>query len=441
MKAILLSVVLALTSQAAESPFGQLYDEATLKKWQSSFEEDLVWNFRNAILPALTRDEKRALSGVKIEVPLRGKNEGLFEFYADGEKVVMPALALRFFGDLSMAYAWLNKNNYNVGTVQQYVGMLTYRPAKDFSGSRYPRPYDALQIPSNARDDASVLNTMEETFTQAMIFILCHELGHIYYHHPGYIGISMSEARANETEADKFAIEVMRRLHKVPAGAMFWFATATCAERHRASFATDEQYQEDLRDRTHPLTAERIEALAAAIDEAAPDFALGYRDPTKGLVQTHYVASEVRKIGQVLRDEDVHGLFRQQSMTTEVKMLAPRRETAFTAAASAESFPNEAFSGIFRSAYSSYQSGEAIDLWLILRRKGDRVTGDYTYGVRAGRVSGVVLRGKLLKLEWTEGSSSGKATMVWGGDDKSFAGVWGNGDSEVNGGVWSGKRE
>src|SRR5688572_21276513 len=85
--------------------FGDLYDDATLKKWQPSFEEDILWNFKNAILPKLTPEEKAVLRNVKIEVPLRGKERGVFEFYASGTTVTMPALSLRFFGDLSIAYA------------------------------------------------------------------------------------------------------------------------------------------------------------------------------------------------------------------------------------------------------------------------------------------------------------------------------------------------
>ena len=419
---------------------GTLYDNALLKKWQPDFKEDIVWNFENVILPKLTPEEKGKLRDVKIEVPLRGQRGDPFEFYAVDGVVNLPAMSLRFFGDLSLAYAWLNENHYNVGTVQQYIGMVYYRTNTFFSGGLYPRPLDALQIPADARNDKRVADSLNKMFTSATIFILCHELGHVYYRHPGNTGVRMEISRANEAQADAFAIELMRRIGVIPVGAPFWFGAAACVEAHRVDFPSAEDWQKYLMEtNSHPLTADRIESLAAAIEKGAPDFARTQDDPERGLTLTRYVTGQMRIVGEVLKDEDIHKLFRFQSSTTDVAMLAPRRGTAFEVRKTDEKFSDEPFSGVFDCTFGSKINHQEISLRLVMRRNGQRINGEYSYGVSAGTVSGYVEDEKML-FEWQEGGVVGKGRFNWK-DGGTFTGTWGNKDSRDDGGDWTGKRQ
>jgi hypothetical protein len=439
----LCTLLLVLAQSALAVDYGDLYDDATLTQWQASFEQDLVWNFHNAVFPNLTPEEKRALRHVKIDVPLRGEKRQVFEFYTDGTRVVMPVLSLRFFGDLALAYAWLNEHGYNLETIQQYVGMIHSRSAERFAGRQYPRPLDALQIPADARQNAKVVDSFDKTFASAMIFILCHELGHIYHQHPGYDKDHLPEAlatiaQANEAEADRFAVEIMRRMGDIPAGTLLWFASAVSAHPHRVDFASEKEWQDYRRGDTHPLTADRLDSLSTAIDKAALDFAQKQDNPAAGLTRVQDIAANIREVADILKGEGIHRLFRAQSATTEPTMLAPRRSMAFSMETGNEPAADTPFSGVFEGELSSHVNKESIPIRVVLQRKGDMVVGNYTYALFAGKVRGVV-EDRTIYLDWTERGVRGKAKFKLNEDGKSFTGTWGNDESRDNGGSWSGK--
>ncbi len=258
------------------------------------------------------------------------------------------------------------------------------------------------------------------------------------YQHPGYEGVPFETVRANEAQADAFAVEIMRRVGVIPAGAPFWFGCVACRDLHRVDFASDAEWQQHLDHTTHPVTASRIEALAAAIEKGAPDFARTQSDPARGLVLARYVAGEMHKVGEILNDEGVHRLFRQQSATTETAMLAPRRGGAFEVAKPDENFSDQPFGGVFACTFRSKISRQEINLRLVLRRHGEAVNGEYSYGVATGKIFGAA-DGSTLNFKWEEGAASGKGRFEWksGG---SFSGTWGNQNSRDDGGTWNGTR-
>jgi hypothetical protein len=142
----------------------------------------------------------------------------------DQIRVVFPIFSVKFLDDLSTAYAWLQLNGYVLDTISEYTAMLMH---KDLGG-RYPPPLQALHIPPDALQNKRVDELAMDHFVTARMFILLHELGHIYYNHRG----SMI---ANEVEADQFAIEVMRRSPVPPVGMLVYFmAEATMAARDGA---------------------------------------------------------------------------------------------------------------------------------------------------------------------------------------------------------------
>lgn len=430
MRPALLSVALLLVATiAGAGGYGDLYDDATLQKWQPVFAEDIVWNYRNAILPKLTPEEKERLRNVRIEFPLRGPEEDVFEFFAGNGKVVLPVLSLRFFGDLALASAWLNENQYNGQTVSQYVGMIHFRRREDFPGRRYPDPLTALRIPGDARNDPAVADAFGKVFSSGVIFILCHELGHLVHEHPGYAGVSAQQAQLNEAQADRFAVEIMRRLGVVPAGIVLWFANTATREAEGQKGA-----------RTHPLSAARIESLAAGLEKAAPDFARAESDPARAAIIVRTIAAQVRTIAGVLGDEEIHRMLRHQGATTGLKDLAPRRTIELAAPQGAGSPAGVPFDGVYHCRFKAKVSRDVFDLRLVLRRHGDKVTGEYTYAIFSGKVLGFV-RGQTLDLAWTEGGATGKARFQSDQSGGSFTGTWGDATSPDNGGTWSGKRQ
>src|SRR3546814_15677356 len=82
-------------------------------------------------------------------------------------------MSLKFFDDLAVAFAWLNRNGYSPETVLEYVGMLKYGREGDFG--RWPQPLRSLRIPDDALTDPAVDSLAQNIFTSGVIFVLLHE--------------------------------------------------------------------------------------------------------------------------------------------------------------------------------------------------------------------------------------------------------------------------
>jgi hypothetical protein len=420
--------------------YASLYDDATLKQWEPPLRANLLSYFENAILPYLTPEEQRRLREVKIECPPRGPQGQVVEYYTRDGTVVMPVLSMRFFGDLALAYAWLEEHKFNPATVQEYVGMIRYKSASDFSGGKYPRPLDALQIPSDARDSPRVKDSLNKSFATAMIFVLSHELGHVYHRHRGYDGVVSAEARVAEEQADQFALEIMRRTGTIPLGVPLWFLLATSMEYHRADFTTEAQWQDHLRSQTHPLTASRVESLAAALEKSDRDFARAQDDRERGLVQVRYVADQIRNAARLLKNEGVFMVFRSQSLGRNLEMLAPRHGAAYEVGVQTERAACERpFCGLYECKIWSKGVPVPLNLKLVLRREGTIVTGDYSYAGITGTLRGK-LSGTTLDFEWREADSRGTGSFQSDSDGASFKGEWRSAGSLTSGGTWEAKR-
>jgi predicted Zn-dependent protease len=112
--------------------------------------------------------------------------------------------------------------------------------------------------------------------------LVLHELGHVLHGHPGYDAISAAQAQANEQDADRFALTVMRRIGVAPFGMVFWFQTGAYLSPNRGDFADDEAHAEWLQQTTHPVTEDRLRAIAAELRHAPEDFALEFPDQESG---------------------------------------------------------------------------------------------------------------------------------------------------------------
>ena len=67
-------------------------------------------------------------------------------------------------------------------------------------------------------------------------FIFAHELGHVVMRHPGYKGIPLEQARRNEADADRFALDVLQRVSEVPMGAVLFFLAQGYVTPNRGHF-------------------------------------------------------------------------------------------------------------------------------------------------------------------------------------------------------------
>ncbi|HYN64102.1 MAG TPA: hypothetical protein VES36_05810, partial [Candidatus Limnocylindrales bacterium] len=205
---VLLLALLLLPADAGAQGWAGFYDRKTLVYWQGQTPPGIEENFRDVVWPKLTLDEKRTLGRVALDFPLEDTQHPM-NFYAvasGGKKTItLPVSSLRFLGDIALAYAWLNASGYSIDPVTDYLAMLKYQWPDGLAGRRY-RPREALGIPDDATSNARVDSQFQRIFGTAIVFVLGHELGHLYHQHG--TNVSPERSRQQEEEADRFGMEL-----------------------------------------------------------------------------------------------------------------------------------------------------------------------------------------------------------------------------------------
>ncbi|MGH6893564.1 MAG: M48 family metalloprotease [Dongiaceae bacterium] len=417
-----------------------LYDDATLKYWQSRYSKGLNGNLKDVIFPHLTEDERNRLAGIRLEVPLRVPEMEPFAYYTSGPPwvVTISAASLKLFDDFCVAIAWLQANGYSIETASDYVTMLKYREP-DAIGGRYPPLLDALQIPGNALDDQRVNNIATRIFDEAIFFVMAHELGHALHRHPGYgPEVTRAQARANESEADAFALDIMRRVEAEPTSMAFFFLMAGHYVPGRGDFGSEPEYEQFLADATHPLTGDRMSALADSLLASTQAFARNESDQAASLARIESTADQLHQVAGILGDPDIQALISNRGRGMTPAMLAPRRAGELPGQGPATSTIGlEPFEGTYQGEFSDGTA--SLPLNTVLRRNGEQVTGEYYYGGGAGRIVGIV-QDQTFYFQWQEGTASGYGYMETADGGRSVAGRWGRGESMDDGGTWDGRR-
>jgi hypothetical protein len=405
------------------------YARETLIYWHSQMPPGIEENLQQVIWPKLTPPEKPALAGVTLDFPLEDSHHPM-NFYAldDGQvkTVTLPISSLRFFGDLALAYAWLNANGYSLDTVTDYLAMIKYQWPDGLVGTAY-RPLEALRIPESARNDPAVMNAFQRTFASAVVFILAHELGHLYHQHA--TAVDPEDSQRQEEEADAFALEIMRRIGEAPVGMTFFFTLLA----HLEPYAGDTDYAQRRAQATHPVTAARLRAIASGLTDQAESFS---RTGTATAIITS-IASDIEVIANNLDDAGVQNLFRKKGLTAKPEQLAPRKPGEHISTAQQE--PHEtgaAFSGIYTGQWIDAK-GTALDVDMTLNRTGNQVTGSYSFGAGDVSLSAATLVGDQLHYNWTWGTEHfGKGVLNVDPTGQRLSGTWGYTDSETGGGRW-----
>lgn len=431
----------ALPSVAAGADYGSMYDDRLLSQRQPVYREIMLGNLQKVFLPKLTVDERQRLLRLTVDFPLRGPERGLFEYFAERSgRVVMPAMAIRFLGDLGVAYAWLDANGYTMESVTDYISMLKYQDVSRFGG-RYPDPPTALRIPANATDNPRVDNLSQQILSQSVSFILLHEMGHVLYQHQGYgPGVPRTRARENEDEADRFALEVLRRVGQPVSGLLFLLLSMAHFVDHRADFGSDAEYQAHLAQATHPLTSDRIKRLSQYLRQNAADYGRLQDNPTRAAETIRWVADAIdRQVVPVLADPDQQRLMALRGRSMTLAGLAPRRpgETMAAPAPPSPGAPPAPFQGVFDG---EIDDGSArLPVRVVLHRQADRVSGQYSFGAGQGQIDGLV-EGDTLTYRWRTATGSGQGVLRSSRDGSRVDGTWGYGDRSSGAGRWSATR-
>jgi hypothetical protein len=312
-----------------------MYEARTLEGERPRYEQRLGELLR-IVTGLLTPEERQALAGTRLEFPLAGAEGSPLEFYTAGTvgrvTVFMPVFSLLFLEDLATAFAWLHHNGYTFETVEEYVTMLGYKKASDFPGGLYPPPLRALRVPSDAMTQERVKTMGLSLRNEAYAFILLHELGHVRYRHPGYRGITTEQARRNETQADQFALTVLERADTIPMGMVLWFMAQVNLMPSRGRLRAEGKIKSDAdweaylkREVTHPLTVQRLSAIALHLDGWAKRAGRGNKGDT-----LEFIASRLARMAEDYDDADLQGCMAAVAHRADPATLAPRRPGAAT---------------------------------------------------------------------------------------------------------------
>jgi hypothetical protein len=414
-----------------------MYDPSMLRGKLAEYREVLQWNVENAFLPKMTPEERRKLGPFSLEIPLAG-DEGLpFEYYAHDGTVFMPALSIKFLGDLAVSHAWLAAHGNITAPLFDYLSMLRYG-ADSSVGGRFPDPRTALGIPADATSDSKIEARSQQMFNQALSFILLHEMAHVLYRHPGYDGIPLAEAQDNESAADAFALEVLRRTGTPGFGALFWFAFAAYLNPHAADFETDPTLRKTAAaNSTHPMNSVRAQRVVAFIREHASDFSRLESDPVSATQLTIDTADQIESLVlPVLSDARVQRLIRQRGAAMTLQALRSGRQAPDAPSASRRAAEGGAFTGSFAGTIDDGKTELACSAQL--HRTGRKVSGHYDYGTGPGTITGAV-SGDVLELVWRSGTLTGHARLRASVDG--WDGTWGYDESHDDGGHWRMKRD
>jgi hypothetical protein len=404
--ALPLPLVVALAAPAAAVNMSDLYDQQTLAYWGPKYQTSTQKILDEVIRPALLADEKHAIGDVHLEFPSYPLPQLLttpFAFYSDprGPIAVFPIISLKFLDDLCTAYAWLQIHGYSLETISDYTAMLKYQR---FSPGTTPKPLPTLGIPAGALAEKDVAELALGHFVTARAFILAHELGHLRYHHTG-------SSIANEGQADAFAAEVMERTPLPMLGALVFFM----ADAHMADYPPP-------RDATHPMSAERLRALAGRISDRS-------------------VAAGVDAIAKSLARPDIAVAIAAIGRATTAAALAPRRPGALPALSQSRAADNLPFNGSFVGTFTQkIDPGNPGQITAVLHRDGSDVRGEYSFGLGIGRIPHGTINGDALFFEWEWAGNYGRGVLhaTAGGDG--FTGTWGNRESTDNAGTWTAQR-
>jgi hypothetical protein len=305
---------------SAASSFAQdyanIYSRSELQRAYNTYSENLRGVWEQDLKGRLLVNERQAAAGVRMLLPALGNHRHPLDFYAESgsRKVTIPIFSVKFFDDICIALAWMERNNCNKLLVSDYVGMLRYQNNSSFPGGRFPNPLSALGVPANALDDHFVNDVSGKALKSGIYFLMAHELAHVIYGHQGYDNISASEAQRQEIEADNFALNLMRRISVPPVGVSFFFMIASRFESAPGDFQSISEFESYLQERsTHPLTSDRLINIANYIRDNADDFTRGQRQPARWHQRIISLSEDIRNIGLTLDDRNIRELQRVRS--------------------------------------------------------------------------------------------------------------------------------
>ncbi|WP_353217659.1 M48 family metalloprotease [Sandarakinorhabdus sp.] len=427
----LLLLALLVPPSPAAAQWAGFYPRARLLETQRTMPASIEENFREVIWPELSSAEKLRLGRVTLAFPLENAGSAV-NFYASagtgGGTITIPISSVRLFADIAIASAWLNEMGYKgEDKVADYLLVLRHRYPDGLAGQRH-RPLEALGIPANALDNPRVNSLYQKIVATAIVFIIGHELGHLYYGHR--VDVTPARSRADEVQADAFGLELMRRIKDPPSGmAVYFYMQAHLNQPD--SILRARSYA------THPLDSARMRALATGIALNAESFTLGGTSPAA----LNTIVAKILEVAGLLDRPGVQEVMRKRGQTLRFDQLAVHQSGTARPlpAAPAPAGATQLFAGNYTGNWL-HAGGTIFPTTMQLTRTGNSVKGSYSFGKGgvAGNASidGIIVNGALY-YDWRWGDGFfGKGILRPTAANRVLVGTWGYTRAEQGGGTW-----
>lgn len=417
-----IGVLLSASSVFAQD-WSSLYTQTELVEQESKYHyrQEIPRYTRDFIWSALRLDETQRLGNVTLEFPWRGARGAPFDFYADRSRqtIVLPIQSLKFMSDLATAISWFGTYRCDETPLHTYMMLLGSMTPQEFNGE-YESPMEALGIPVNARDNPEVDHVANVTYESGLVFVLCHELAHLLYHHPGNLAsLPRSISRENEMQADSFALELMSRAAIPPLGMAALMVEQSYFAADIIAFGNDadwEKYQ------THPLWVQRVSKLTQSMQAMAPEFSRKQPNPsqtTGGILQC---GATLQELATYLADVDL--------IASELTLARARGVRYLKRACLPQRIGELAGLYDFTMSHPGFPD---VVAQMELEQAGEQVSGIYVlYGGTQGVIRGSLVDNRLL-FEWELQGLQGSGILSWSqGSTGVMTGTWGYGFSRIN---------
>ncbi len=421
----------ALAGPARGGVLDALYDDRELVDLQPRYERGWRSNYDTFFWPVFTAGERARFANVQLHFVPRVPGLEPFGFYTAGDQIVASTASLKFLFEIALAERWLNMNGFATSSVGDYLTMLRYW---DANRGRPPKPLATLCIPPESSIDPKIVESAEQIFNDVAYFVLLHEYGHALYRHPGNLSVPPAESRAHEQAANSFALAIFARRESAPLGVP-WFFFVTTQMLEFSPDAGSMSQRALLAARTHPVSPDRLQAVAREIMAHADAYAKGFKPGARASPMT--LALEISRLGFLLADPAVQQFSVRIGQTVSPVDLSPRpKGHNLSAPCNGRAPSGLAYDGTLRGKFVGGRTEFNVDM--VLTQNGEAVSGSFSYGNGVGRISGTV-KDAQLAYRWILGNESGVGVIT--ARDNAYRGTWGYGTSVAGGGTLDLKKE
>lgn len=193
--------------------------------------------------------------------------------------------------------------------------------------------------------------------------------------------------------------------------------------------------QVSLASRTHPVSPERLQAVARQIVVHSDAYAKRYKPGAKGLPLA--LALEISRLGDLLANSAVQRIAANIGRSMGPMDLAPRPKGRKLSAPCDGRTPSDLpYDGTLGRKFLA--GGVDLHVDMVLTQSGEAVSGSFSYGNGVGRINGGA-KNMTLVYRWTLGGQDGLDVIKT--QYNAYQGTWGYGNSPIGGGTPDLKKE